>query len=192
MAISNMKASLLFCRFTYNFYNSLILQILKLANDNPSCYSSIRILKYYLQTERALLWLLLIWTIVWSGKNQNQLFPCLYSFPHLMPLKDWRNKLHRIYALLCSAKQLALSSLKINASNHHFEYRLACYGSSMQQNVCIGSMLLISLRPTGIIQLLTGTRQSWQRRPVLGCLCEWLGTVPESRNAKESDLRQAG
>lgn len=55
MAISNMKASLLFCRFTYNFYNSLILQILKLANDNPSCYSSIRILKYYLQTERALL-----------------------------------------------------------------------------------------------------------------------------------------
>lgn len=54
-AISNMKASLLFCRFTYNFCNSLILQILKLANDNPACSASSEPLKYYLQTERALL-----------------------------------------------------------------------------------------------------------------------------------------
>lgn len=69
MATSNMKASLLFCRFTYNFCNSLISQILKLANDNPACSAPSEPLKYYLQTERALLWLLHTWTIGWSCKN---------------------------------------------------------------------------------------------------------------------------
>lgn len=134
MAKTNMKASLLSFRFTYNSYNSLISQILQLANDNPSFCSSIRILKV-LFTDRKCFALIAAYLNHWiSGKNQKQLFRCLYSFPHLMPLKDWRSKLRRIYALLCAAEQLALSSLRIDASKCHFKDCLSCYGSSLQQN----------------------------------------------------------
>lgn len=142
-----MKASLLSFRFVYNSYNSLISQILQLANDNPSFYSSIRILKV-LFTDRKCFALIAAYLNHWiSGKNQKQLFQCLYSFPHLMPLKDWSSKLRRIYALLCAAKQLALSSLRIDATKCHFKDCLACYGSSMQQNARIGSTVLINLSP---------------------------------------------
>lgn len=147
MAKTNMKASLLSFRFTYNSYNLLISQILQLANDNPSFYSSIRILKV-LFTDRKCFALIAAYLNHWiSGKNQKQLFQCLYSFPHLMPLKDGSSKLRRIYALLCAAKQLALSSLRIDATECHFKDCLACYGSSMQQNARIGSTVLINLRP---------------------------------------------
>lgn len=184
-----MKASLLSFRFIYNSYNSLISQILQLANDNPSFYSSIRILKV-LFTDRKCFALIAAYLNHWiSGKNQKQLFQCLYSFPHLMPLKDWSSKLRRIYALLCAAKQLALSSLRIDATKCHFKDCLACYGSSMQQNARIGSTVLINLIPREKKkqQLLSGTGQSWPRRPVC-----WLSTASCLQPAKDSDLEHEG
>jgi len=144
-------------------------------------------LKYYLQTERALLWLLPIWTMGWSGKKSKTIISVPVQFPSFHALERLKKQTAPNSCFTLFSKTITSpSSLKIDVSNYHFEYCLACYGSSMQQNVCIGCVLLISLR------LLTGPKQSWQRRPVLRCWRDWLGSVPEPQSAKQADLREAG
>lgn len=136
-AITNMKASLLFFRlFTYNPYNSLILQILKPANNNPSCSSSIRIFKV-LFTDKKSLALIAAYLNHWVSRQKwkNNYFTA-FAAPYIWHL--WKTKKHTAqnlrFSSLCQTIS-SLSSWRINARNLHFKD--CFYGSSMQWNVYV-------------------------------------------------------
>lgn len=135
--------SLFCCRFTCDFYNSLILNP---ANDNPSCSSYIKIFQG-LFTDRESFALAAACLNRWVSRqksNTNYFHACAASLGNAEGITAWNSCFTLVFF-----KQF-LSSLKRNARSCDLKSCLACYGSS-PQNVGCSQCAPSSLRRAGII-----------------------------------------